>query len=70
MAIDEILQVKRNVTLLQIAAPAQLNGNVGRDIFRLAFGVLKLMTRTGLYCPLRRCAITVSRSVFSASASG
>src|SRR3982074_2938008 len=34
VAIDEILQEERNVALLQIAAPAQLLGDVGGNVLR------------------------------------
>ena len=47
MAVDEILQVERNVTLLQIAAPAQFKRNVGRDVFHQRSAVLKPIRSSG-----------------------
>ena len=38
VAIDEVLQEERNVTLLQVAAPAQLLGDVGGNVLRPFFG--------------------------------
>ena len=47
--LDEILQIDRDVAQLQIAAPAQLVGNVARDVSCDHFSaVLKPTTRTGL----------------------
>jgi hypothetical protein len=37
MSIDEVLQIRRHVAQLQIAAPAQLGRNIGRAVPRPAF---------------------------------
>ena len=41
MALDEVLNAGRHVPQLQIAAPAQLMGNVFRDVLRPAFGCVE-----------------------------
>ncbi|HEY0747960.1 MAG TPA: hypothetical protein VGD63_14770 [Steroidobacteraceae bacterium] len=41
MSIDEVLQLHRHVAQLQIAAPTQLGGDVGRYIARPAFGTVE-----------------------------
>ena len=65
-AVDEALQEKRDVAVLQIATLAQLMGDVFGDILRPALGSVEGHDADGVaVLPGEQVLMTVSRSVVS-----